>query len=1005
MSNSSREIVYPISSRSTAGCTPHGRYENNETHTMRTILDNPFLRYLAVTLLCFSLVMVTGCSGCSDKEDSKAAKKEKDKKKKKKKKKDYESRRAVILPGYYPKPKTEEEIEAEKKDPELAAENALTRPNVTKNKTKLGHWVTTNFQAIANNFNAEGQLTTYSQTGTSSPVAIPSTDYYISSSRPVSLPKGEWKNFETTVFLPTRSVRTRSANINYQVSRNASGLPMIQNFDGAPLMKPHQFHLLIMSSRPDTYKFLEFADSIKLSGSTLTGGKIPAFYLIVPSIPGDPLPLPQHALTWTSIAYLIWDDYDPDQLQPEHQQAILDWIHFGGQLIVSGPDSLDKLQNSFLGQYLPAQFEKSRNLNNTDVAELNKNWTVKLSRNPAEVRELKISDSVPLLGVDFKPHEDANFVDGTGGIAIERTLGRGRIVVTAFSLNAPTIRKWRSFKSFFNGALLRKPARNFGRVKGDFEAVAFEWVDDATSLFDPLVGSTLRFLSRDLSRSGTEKSISVNSGVAGEYDAPQNPGGFGGGFGYQYYDENPHLKINRPKNSGSGIQRNLDNHRYYGGFQNTPQSGVAGWNDRSGISQAARNTLKLAAGIRPPSSSFVLKMLAAYLVVLVPLNWLIFRMIGRVEYAWIAAPLIAIAGAFLVIRFASLDIGFISSNTQVGVLEIQADYSRAHLAEYSALYTSFSTPYSAELDNLTAQSLPFAIDDDPANYKPKDKLSQVQLRRTVKNRLEGFQIQSNTTGLVHTEYLLDLKGIISFIPPEPDDPESGLVTNSTNIDISNAGVVGRTEDGDYQVAWLGDLAAGAESELSFAETSLKKLKGPWVKIPVFSNTKRAAAAIWENNLPKVDAAILDEIRLFPELEGQWPEYQRLFIKDNGRDSQGNETFTKQEFEEVFQSVNSSTEISVGRMFDAVIENLTIAPGEYRLIGSSSQRLGRTKFEPDSTQVEQQTLVVVHLQYPKLPLAKPDLNSFEEFKSARSNLSVEDEQQALEDALEELIEVE
>ena len=49
--------------------------------------------------------------------------------------------------------------------------------------------------------------------------------------------------------------------------------------------------------------------------------------------------------------------------------------------------------------------------------------------------------------------------------------------------------------------------------------------------------------------------------------------------------------------------------------------------------------------------------------------------------------------------------------------------------------------------------------------------------------------------------------------------------------------------------------------------------------------------------------------------------------------------------------------------------------------------------------------MVHLQYPKLPLAKPDLNSFEEFKSARSNLSVEDEQQALEDALEELIEVE
>ena len=55
--------------------------------------------------------MVTGCSGCSDKDDSQAAKKEEEKKKKKKKKKkpDFESRRAVILPGYYPKPKTKEE--------------------------------------------------------------------------------------------------------------------------------------------------------------------------------------------------------------------------------------------------------------------------------------------------------------------------------------------------------------------------------------------------------------------------------------------------------------------------------------------------------------------------------------------------------------------------------------------------------------------------------------------------------------------------------------------------------------------------------------------------------------------------------------------------------------------------------------------------------------------------------------------------------------------------------
>ena len=963
---------------------------------MKTILDNPFLRYLAVTLICFSLLMVTGCSGCSDKEDAKTAKKKEDEKKKKKKKKkpDYESRRAVILPGYFHKPKTAKEIAEEKENPAAAAINNLNRPSVTKNRTKLGHWVTSNFQAVANNFNAEGQLTTYSQTGTNTPVRIPSTDYYISSSRPVSLPKGEWKNFETTVFLPTRNTRARSASINYQISRNTSGLPQIQSFDGSLLMKPHEYHLLVLSTRPDTYSFLEFADSIRLPGTRIQGGRLDPFYLIVPSIPGDPLPLPRHALNWTTIAYLVWDDYDPDLLEPEHKQAILDWIHFGGQLTVSGPDSLDKLQDSFLAEYLPAHFERSRNLTGADIKELNENWTVKLKRNPAEQRTLQISNTVPLLGVDFKPHDDAQFIDGTGGIAIERNLGRGRIVITAFSINAPAIRKWRSFKSFFNGALLRKPARNFGKIRGNEETIAFEWTDDATSMFDPLLGTTLRFLSRDLSQDGTQKTASATSGVAAEDDAPLDSG-FGYNYNYNYQDDNPHLKINRSKKSG--IERNLENHRYYGGFQDAPQSGVAGWNDRSGISRAARNTLKLAAGIKPPSSNFVLKMLAAYLLVLVPLNWLIFRLIGRVEYAWIAAPLIAIAGAFLVIKFASLDIGFVRSNTQVGVLEIQADYSRAHLAEYSALYTSLSTRYSAELDNLTAQSLPFATDDDPAKFEPKETLSQVQLRRTVKNRLEGFQIQSNTTGLVHTEYLLDLTGVVSFVPPKSNDPDSGLISNSTNVGISNAGVVGRTKDGEYRVAWVGELASGDESDLSFSDTTLDSLKQPWLKIPVFSNTKRSAAAIWKSNSPNSTSATMDEISSFPELSDRWSDYERLLLKN--RDSNEMEVvYSQAQFEQIYQSVNSNREISIGRMFDAVADNLTIAPGEYRLIGSSNQGLGKTKFDPDSTQVEQQTLVVVHLQHPELPMAKPDLNSLEEFKSARSNLNVEEELKELEEEL-------
>lgn len=958
---------------------------------MKTIAENPLLRYLMIALVSISLLMVTGCSGCQDKNAKKTAaekkKEEEEKKKKKKRKVDFETRKAVILPGYFPKPKTEKQKEEEKKNPLLAAMAEINRPSASKNKAKLGHWVTTNFQAIANNFNVDGQLTTFSQPlgASNRAVEIPGTNYYQSSSRPVSLPKGEWKNFESTVFLPTRKQDVKAASVNYQIGRSSGGLSQIQVVDGAPLMKPFQYHMLLMSTQPDKYAYLEFADAIRLRGSDVTGNNLPEFYLVVPTIPGDPLPLPRHALNWTTIAYMVWDDFDPNELEPDHQQALLDWIHFGGQVIVSGPDSLDKLQSSFLADYLPAHFEQTRNLTNADVKELNDNWTVEARKKIAQKRTLNISEDVPLLGVDFKPHDDADFVTGTGDMVIERRLGRGRIVVTAFSLNSPTIRKWRSFKSFLNGALLRKPSRNFGTVVNDLETVVFEWANDGASIYDPMLGSTLRFLARDLSVSGTPNAAAAGRKVLDpDFDPSFNPG-----FAYNDVDDDDHIEY-RLQHSRNGVSgRNLENNWHYGGYADAEQSGTSGWNDASGIAIAARDTLKEAAGISPPSSTFVLKMLAAYLAVLVPLNWFVFWMIGKVEYAWVAAPIIAIAGAFLVVKFAALDIGFVRSNTQVGLLEVQSDYSRAHLAEYSALYTSLSTSYSAELDNLTSQAIPFSITDNPHTYvREEGPLSQVRMKRTIKNSLEGFQIQSNSTGLVHAESLIDLNGVFSFVPPTDGEASVG---NSTTVSVQNGGVVGRAMNGEYQFAWVGDLEAGGSADLKFENVkSFKSLNRGWLKIPSFQSTSRTSAQIWKKNVQDAKSATMSQILTFPELESNLEEFERLMLRSaTDANDADRDVFTQKQFDRLYQRVYVNPDVSIGRMFDKVIRNLTLAPGEYRLIGSSAEKIGKTSFVPVSTQVDQTTLVVVHLKRPKLPVAEKDRNALEDF-ATRSSLDWEDE---------------
>ena len=80
---------------------------------------------------------------------------------------------------------------------------------------------------------------------------------------------------------------------------------------------------------------------------------------------------------------------------------------------------------------------------------------------------------------------------------------------------------------------------------------------------------------------------------------------------------------------------------------------------------------------------------------------------------------------------------------------------------------------------------------------------------------------------------------------------------------------------------------------------------------------------------------------------------------------------------------------IGRLFDVIANHLQLAPGGCRLLGTTSQRLGRTSFDPEATQTDQQTLVVVHLRQPELPVARRDVNARTDF-TVRSDLDWQSE---------------
>ena len=659
---------------------------------------------------------------------------------------------------------------------------------------------------------------------------------------------------------------------------------------------------------------------------------------------------------------------------------MIDWLHHGGQLIVSGPDGLDRLRNSFLADYLPASFDGSINLTEDEVTTLNENWSV--PGTTVEKRELTLSPKRPIPGVRFEPHPDSNFVDQTGEIAIERQVGRGRIVVTAFSLMDRRIRKWLSFQSFLNGALLRKPAREFKRNKTTLET-NFNYPDNSTTIYDPLLASSVRFLSRDLGTSGTESAANVTVSS----DVLTAGMGFSSAVGsIDGYDAE--LRGNR----------NLSDTFHYGGYQDQPGAGVGGWNDFSGIANAARNALRERAGIKPPSAEFVLQMLGGYLLILVPINWLIFRSIGKVEYAWAAAPIIAIAGAIGVVKMASLDIGFVRSNNELGLLEVFADHPRAHLTQYSALYTSLTTRYQAELDNSTSQALPFAVSKTSGLVAPNQTpFSTVTLERSVQNRLENLQVQSNSTGLLHIETILDLEGTFSR-------PTVGKLTNTSGVAIDAAGVIRRSADGErYLVAWIGKLESGQTVDLNFKTVTEENSYQQWLTSPMLASVTRQARTIWENNVGEdLNSVSLENLLKFPEIQNNLDAFRSMATLLESSANKSGLSF--EDFRRIYSSVQDKEDIEdnnfgAGDLFDAVSDNLTLGPAEVRLLGVTDQSLSLGKLKPAATQTRRQTLVVVHLKQPKLPVARRDVNAYQD-KANLSNIDLEDEAKMLEETFDE-----
>jgi hypothetical protein len=676
----------------------------------------------------------------------------------------------AFLPGCggcrHVRAKTAEEIEKEELEkkreeeernkPDFEAKYFASRPPIGQVAAgyyaKPGHWTCVALEDVkANHFDFVGEFELTATDSSGAPLRIGDTPYELTICRDMALAKKQVKSLESAVFIP-RGGKSASTAYSFKAGRAVEFPPERLT----ALMPSWQYHFVVLARTPEAYRYVERLDSV----SPPSGFRdLTRSYYRVAMVGTDRRPaLPSHANQWTSIACVLWDDAAPTALDPAQQQALLDWLHWGGQLILSGPDTLDALRDSFLAPYLPAVSGGVRKLGAAELGALN-------AFSKKAIRPLQPARA--WSGIRLKKQPPAEFVPGSGRLLAERRVGRGRIVVSAFRLSERDFIDWPGRDEIFSALLLRHPPRKYTATR-DGEPL-MRWSDNVDR-FDAGRVTGVRYFARDAGVSfatyGADRIQPRGPSEADQFGEPSD---------------------------------------FVGGDDAVPAPGVAAWNDFNDVANASRTTLLNAARIEIPNRTFVVWVLAVYLIVLVPINWMLFRGLGRVEWAWVAAPVIAVVCTGTVIRLAQLDIGFARLQTEVAVAEIQGEYPRAHVARYDALYTSLTTYYDLRSDDPGAAVLPFPAVGQPGSFSMQlgEQGRKLICRRGDQVTLSGFPVNSNSTGLVHSEETLDLGGSISLIK---DGDYTWKLVNRSKLNLHGVGLLRKTPFGAEE-AWIGDVPA------------------------------------------------------------------------------------------------------------------------------------------------------------------------------------------------------
>ncbi len=794
--------------------------------------DRTILFRIALLAILLGFV-VNGCSCSEDPQltpQELAAKQKKDDEEatKKKAKKPFDPPELFLLPQY----------SNEKPKPPVKPPTPLTplppqpQEEFEFDYVKPRHWQLARERRKANDEDIPGgELVGTMIDSSSTPMRLGQVPYEFEVRRRVSLAKGQAKYPEYQIYTtPDRSLLWSSL-----LRDGRSGNDYQQMSFPLTRLETQSYLLVILSSDTTRFKNWRKLDTLRAPGPS---GFEHDFRVVIPALQKTAVPLPYQLLNWTTTAVVVWDNLDPSLLNVDQQTALLDWLHWGGVLVINGPTSMDKLKGSFLDPadknlYLPSDSFAAGEITPEQIASVNTYWSDRANRtNSPAPGTLPLKMTRPWSGLVIQPHKDAVKIPRTGDLVFARDVGRGRVVVTAFNLKQKEFTDWPGMDSFVNAALLGRGPRIFAPYDSftqDLMSVGYTARNVARSdaslprdEYDAYANTRLRILTRDWHAEGLPTgslAADLKSGLSpitplnSKLQVPDTPADTSAFQAPNFPGQLPDPATGFPPPPPDDLNATLAQDA-----ASLDQRTAAGWSDDNPLANAARTSLGEASGIKIPEVGFVAMMLVVYLGVLVVGNYGVFRVLGHVEWAWAAAPVIAIAGSLAVIKLAQLDIGFARSQTEIAVLECYPNHPRAHLTRYTGLYSSLSSTYELTYETSAAAAIPFPSQFDASN---KETIGRVALRQDdQETKLAGFQVLSNSSSMIHSEQMLDLGGPITFAAK---GVTAAGVGNRTKFDLEDAVLVRKNSRGTLQWAWLGNIIHGTGSSGSWQSSADGKL--------------------------------------------------------------------------------------------------------------------------------------------------------------------------------------